>query len=466
MRIGDEPLTPTAVAAAARGDRIEVELSERARARMTEAHHAAADATTLRAVYGRTTGVGANRSVAVVEGDERGHAERLLRSHAGGMGEPLAEEVVRGAILVRLAQLAAGGGGSRPELADALAGLLDADELPVLHDLGGLGTGDLTILGELGLALLQPKEGLTPFRLESGDALALMSSNAVTFAVATLAWHDLRPAVRRRARRRRAHVRRARWQRRGLCRAGGRRPAAPWCRGGRGADARADRRRRRARSDPGPVRAALRAAGRRRPARRARAARGPPRRGAQRGVGEPADQRRRRAPPRRLPRRALARWRSTHCGSRSSRSPTLSSARLRHLMEPSLTGLPAFLSADAPGSSGVLIAEYVAADALARLRADAAPSVLASATLSARARGARELRLAGRGPGAARRRPPARGARAGVARRRARAADEGQRGRRPARATRARSSTPARGPSARRRRRAGRGGAARARRGR
>ena len=61
---------------------------------------------------------------------------------------------------------------------------------------------------------------------------------------------------------------------------------------------------------------------------------------------------------------------------------TLSSARLRHLMEPSLTGLPPFLSADAPGSSGVLIAEYLAADALARLRADAAPSVLGSATLS------------------------------------------------------------------------------------
>ena len=51
-------------------------------------------------------------------------------------------------------------------------------------------------------------------------------------------------------------------------------------------------------------------------------------------------------------------------------------------MEPGLTGLSPFLSADAPGSSGVLIAEYVAADALARLRADAAPAVLGSATLS------------------------------------------------------------------------------------
>jgi histidine ammonia-lyase len=41
-----------------------------------------------------------------------------------------------------------------------------------------------------------------------------------------------------------------------------------------------------------------------------------------------------------------------------------------------------FLSVDAPGSSGVLIAEYLAADALARLRADAAPAVLGTVAIS------------------------------------------------------------------------------------
>ena len=61
---------------------------------------------------------------------------------------------------------------------------------------------------------------------------------------------------------------------------------------------------------------------------------------------------------------------------------SLSAARLAHLMEPGLTGLPAFLSVDAPGSSGILIAEYLAADALARLRADAAPVVLGSVAIS------------------------------------------------------------------------------------
>ncbi len=61
---------------------------------------------------------------------------------------------------------------------------------------------------------------------------------------------------------------------------------------------------------------------------------------------------------------------------------SMSAARLAHLMEPGLSGLAPFLSVDAPGSSGVLIAEYLAADALARLRADAAPVVLGTVAIS------------------------------------------------------------------------------------
>lgn len=98
MRIGDQPLAPSAVAAAARTGAIDVALSDEARARMERAHGTAAAATRARPVYGRTTGVGANRSVHVEGGDEREHGLRLLRSHAGGMGEPQAPEVVRAPI--------------------------------------------------------------------------------------------------------------------------------------------------------------------------------------------------------------------------------------------------------------------------------------------------------------------------------------------------------------------------------
>ena len=134
---------------------------------------------------------------------------RLLRSHAGGVGDPLPDELVQATLLIRLAQIAAGGGGHRPEIADALAAVLRDGPLPVLRDLGGIGTGDLTLLAQLGLALAgegewasraerpsQPGASVRRRRcastIEAGDALALMSSNAATHAAAALAWADAR----------------------------------------------------------------------------------------------------------------------------------------------------------------------------------------------------------------------------------------------------------------------------------
>ena len=187
LRLGDEPLTPAALAAAARAEGpLAVELTAAARERMAAAHRVMAAATDLQDVYGRTTGVGANRDVQVDADEARAHSVRLLRSHAGGMGRPLPPDIVRGTLVVRLAQMAAGGGGHRREVADALIDALAGGPLPELRNLGGIGTGDLTLLGQLGLAL--EERGL---EIQAGDALALMSSNAATFASAALAWHDV-----------------------------------------------------------------------------------------------------------------------------------------------------------------------------------------------------------------------------------------------------------------------------------
>ena len=87
LRLGDEPLTPAVLAAAARADGpLELELTAGARERMAAAHRTMAAATHLQDVYGRTTGVGANRDVQVDAEEARAHSVRLLRSHAGGMG--------------------------------------------------------------------------------------------------------------------------------------------------------------------------------------------------------------------------------------------------------------------------------------------------------------------------------------------------------------------------------------------
>jgi histidine ammonia-lyase len=60
----------------------------------------------------------------------------------------------------------------------------------------------------------------------------------------------------------------------------------------------------------------------------------------------------------------------------------LSAARLGDLVEPSMTNLSPFLSSGPAGSSGVMILEYVAHDALAELRHAALPVTLGNAVVS------------------------------------------------------------------------------------
>ena len=60
----------------------------------------------------------------------------------------------------------------------------------------------------------------------------------------------------------------------------------------------------------------------------------------------------------------------------------LSVARLGDLVEPEFTGLRPFLAAGPAGSSGVMILEYVAHDALTELRQAALPATLGTAVVS------------------------------------------------------------------------------------
>ncbi len=157
------------------GDR--AELTGEARGRIARSHAHAAALDSQRPVYGRTTGVGANRDVTI--DDPAAHALALLRSHATSAGPLRAPERVRGMLAVRLNQLAAGGSGVSLEVADALAAMLAADALPPVREYGSIGTGDLAALAAVALAL--------PVPLAAGDALALLSSNAAAVGDAALA---------------------------------------------------------------------------------------------------------------------------------------------------------------------------------------------------------------------------------------------------------------------------------------
>ncbi|WP_419995513.1 aromatic amino acid ammonia-lyase [Streptomyces boninensis] len=159
-------------------------------------------------LYGRSTGVGANRSIIVEAGDEGladaggdSHGMRLLRSHAGAIGAPLPAPQVRAMLAVRLNQILAGGAGVKPAIAAALEAALASGATPLVHEYGAVGTGDLGALAQTGLALAgeHPWEGgraPAPIVLDTNDALALISSNAMTLGQAALALDRLRTLLR------------------------------------------------------------------------------------------------------------------------------------------------------------------------------------------------------------------------------------------------------------------------------
>src|SRR5688572_23461594 len=90
------------------------------------------------AVYGVNTGFGDLANVRIPAEQLRSLQERLVLSHAAGVGEPLPDAAVRGMLLLRANTLARGYSGVRPELIEGLLQLLNAGVLPVVPSRGSV----------------------------------------------------------------------------------------------------------------------------------------------------------------------------------------------------------------------------------------------------------------------------------------------------------------------------------------
>jgi histidine ammonia-lyase len=369
---------------------VAVRVSPEAAKRAGDAWELVSDLATRREIYGRTTGVGANRDLTVDEDAGPEHGRRLLRSHAGGTGGPMPARQVRAMLLIRLNQLAAGGSGAHPRLLDAMAGALTSGAVPFVHASGSIGTGDLTALAETALTLAGERPWATgsrpPVALDTSDALAFMSSNAATLADAVLASRELDTLLRA------SHVV----------------AALSYVVMGGSPEAYATPVHE-ARPHPGQVRCAAEL-------RRLLGMAGVPQPG--RRIQDPYGLR---AFPQvqgpaldaldYLTRVLTVEINATTENPMVSLSAgdvfhhahfhtayvavaldqmratvhhvaELSASRLGDLVEPSFTDLPAFLASGPPGSSGVMILEYVAHDALAMLRQAALPVTLGTAVVS------------------------------------------------------------------------------------
>ncbi|MBN9613391.1 MAG: aromatic amino acid lyase, partial [Actinobacteria bacterium] len=178
----------------------DVQVAAQAREEIAQHHRSANSIAESQPIYGRSTGVGANRLTAAGV-DPVTHGMNLLRSHAVDAGPALDPGTTRAMLAVRLNQLLHPGSGIDPSVVDGLTRMLATNSLPELRRFGGIGTADLPALAGTALALAGERpvsgEGFEPIGpIRSDSALPFMSSSALTLAGAALATARLETLMR------------------------------------------------------------------------------------------------------------------------------------------------------------------------------------------------------------------------------------------------------------------------------
>lgn len=119
-------------------------------------------------IYGVTTGFGKLSDIRIPQDQLQQLQINLLRSHACGAGEPLPEAEVRAALLLRANTFAKGFSGVRPTVIETLVEMLNKGVHPIVPSRGSVGaSGDLAPSAHLGLVLIG--EGTAIYR---GELLA------------------------------------------------------------------------------------------------------------------------------------------------------------------------------------------------------------------------------------------------------------------------------------------------------
>ena len=165
-------------------------------------------------IYGVNTGVGGNIKFALTPDQAELLQHNLMRHLSCATGQPLAPDIVRAAMLLRVATFATGASAVRVELVEALIELLNRGITPVVPRYGSVGaSGDLMPSAYVARALVGmggveyqgrhmsaldalKHAGLEPIRFAPKEGLALINGTTMMTAVATLVWTDARRVLR------------------------------------------------------------------------------------------------------------------------------------------------------------------------------------------------------------------------------------------------------------------------------
>lgn len=152
--------------------------------------------------YGVNTGFGKLASVRIPAADVETLQRNLILSHCCGIGAPLAPEIARLVMALKLVSLGRGASGVRPQTVALIEAMLERGVTPAIPEKGSVGaSGDLAPLAHMtavmigegeaffagermpGAAALE-KAGLAPIRLAAKEGLALINGTQVSTALA------------------------------------------------------------------------------------------------------------------------------------------------------------------------------------------------------------------------------------------------------------------------------------------
>ena len=153
-------------------------------------------------VYGVNTGFGLLANTRIPDDRLAELQTNLILSHSAGLGDPLPRHVTRLMIVLKLLGLGRGYSGVRRQVIDALQALLDHDAMPLIPAQGSVGaSGDLAPLAHLIAALMGHgsidlagqamsaadalrKLGMQPLQLGPKEGLALINGTQASTALA------------------------------------------------------------------------------------------------------------------------------------------------------------------------------------------------------------------------------------------------------------------------------------------
>lgn len=161
-------------------------------------------------VYGINTGFGKLANVRIDDADLAQLQRNIVLSHAAGVGQPMPAAIVRLMIALKLASLGQGASGVRPETVRYLRAMLERGLTPIIPSQGSVGaSGDLAPLAHLAGVLLGVGEvslrsgervpagvalqsaGLAPLALGPKEGLALLNGTQFSTACALAALFDI-----------------------------------------------------------------------------------------------------------------------------------------------------------------------------------------------------------------------------------------------------------------------------------